>query len=43
MLCGSSAVRRGIDAGATLAELVATWADDEASYAQWRRDLLLYA
>lgn len=43
LLCGSSAVRRGIDAGATLAELVATWADDEASYAQWRRDLLLYA
>ncbi len=42
LLCGSSAVREGIDGGASLEELVATWADDELRYAQWRRQWLLY-
>ena len=42
LLCGSGAVRQGIDAGASLDELVATWATQEAHYQAWRRDLLLY-
>lgn len=42
LLCGSAAVRQGIDAGASLDELAATWAPGEAEYAAWRRELLLY-
>ncbi len=42
LLCGSAAVREGIDAGASLEELAATWAGQEAEYAQGRRELLMY-
>jgi uncharacterized protein YbbC (DUF1343 family) len=42
LLCGSSAVREGIDAGASLGELAATWTAEEAEYARARRDLLMY-
>ncbi len=43
LLCGSSAVREGIDAGARLHDLAATWAAEEDAFRQARRDLLLYA
>jgi uncharacterized protein YbbC (DUF1343 family) len=43
LLCGSAAVREGIDRGVSLEELVGTWSAEEAEYATWRRDLLLYA
>lgn len=43
LLCGGPAVREGIEAGAPLAELAATWAADEAAFAEARRPHLLYA
>ncbi len=42
LLCGSPAIREGIDAGASLDELVATWAAQEAEYRAWRQQWLLY-
>ncbi len=42
LLCGSAAVREGIDAGASVADLVATWADDEAAARAARADRLIY-
>ena len=41
-MCGSDAVRVGIDRGDTLDELVATWADDQAELAQELRSGHLY-
>ena len=43
LLTGSPAVREGIEAGATLAELAATWRDEERDFAARRRSWLLYA
>jgi uncharacterized protein YbbC (DUF1343 family) len=43
LLCGSSAVRSGIDSGASLADLAATWADAERDFRQRRAAWLLYA
>jgi uncharacterized protein YbbC (DUF1343 family) len=43
LLCGSAAVREGIDAGASLADLAATWADAERDFRQSRGAWLLYA
>jgi uncharacterized protein YbbC (DUF1343 family) len=42
LLCGSPAVREGIDAGASLGDLVATWTAEEAEYRQAQRELLMY-
>jgi uncharacterized protein YbbC (DUF1343 family) len=42
LLCGSPSVRQGIDAGASLGDLVATFSVQETDYAQSRRELLLY-
>ncbi|HKE13691.1 MAG TPA: DUF1343 domain-containing protein [Kofleriaceae bacterium] len=42
LLCGSAAVREGIDAGASLADLAATWADAERDFRQSRGAWLLY-
>jgi len=42
LLCGSPAVREGIDAGASLDELAATWRDGEHAWAHERRPWLLY-
>jgi uncharacterized protein YbbC (DUF1343 family) len=42
LLTGSSAVREGIDAGAELGELAATWAEAEAAFRERRRRWLLY-
>lgn len=42
LLCGSPAIREGIDAGASLNELAATWAAQEAEYRAWRQQWLLY-
>jgi uncharacterized protein YbbC (DUF1343 family) len=42
LLTCSAAVREGIEAGAELAELAATWAEAEAAFAQERRPWLLY-
>jgi uncharacterized protein YbbC (DUF1343 family) len=43
LLCGSSAVRAGIDSGASLADVAATWADAESDFRQRRAAWLLYA
>jgi uncharacterized protein YbbC (DUF1343 family) len=43
LLCGSGAVRAGIDSGASLADLAATWADAERDFRQRRAAWLLYA
>jgi len=43
LLCGSPAVREGIDAGASLADLAATWREAEHAWADERLDWLLYA
>lgn len=43
LLCGSRAVREGIDGGAPLAELADTWADAERDFRQRRAAWLLYA
>jgi uncharacterized protein YbbC (DUF1343 family) len=43
LLCGSSAVRTGIDSGASLADLASTWADAERDFRQRRAAWLLYA
>jgi uncharacterized protein YbbC (DUF1343 family) len=42
LLCGSAEVRTGIDAGAPLADIAATWAAAEAAFVDERRDWLLY-
>ncbi len=42
LLTGSDLVRRGIDAGASLAELAATWADAERAWPAQRAPYLLY-
>ncbi|MCB9563818.1 MAG: DUF1343 domain-containing protein [Kofleriaceae bacterium] len=42
LLCGSAAVRDGIDAGAALADLAATWADEEAAFRAARAATLQY-
>jgi len=42
LLCGSPAVREGIDAGASLDDLAATWRDGERAWAHERRPWLLY-
>jgi uncharacterized protein YbbC (DUF1343 family) len=42
LLCGSAEVRTGIDGGASLADLAATWAAAESAFADERRDWLLY-
>jgi uncharacterized protein YbbC (DUF1343 family) len=42
LLAGSGALRRGLEAGADLPELIATWAEDEAAFADERRPWLLY-
>ena len=42
LLCGSPAVRQGIEAGASLDDLAATWADGERDLVQRRRPHLLY-
>ncbi len=43
LLTGSAEVRAGIDAGASLDELAATWADAERAFEDARRPYLLYA
>lgn len=43
LLAGSAKLREGIDAGASLAELVATWQDAEGTFAAERVPHLLYA
>jgi uncharacterized protein YbbC (DUF1343 family) len=42
LLCGGPAVREGIDAGASLAELAATWKDAEDAFRAARARWLLY-
>jgi uncharacterized protein YbbC (DUF1343 family) len=42
LLAGSSAIRTGIDAGATLDDLAATWADAEQAFEEQRDSFLLY-
>ena len=42
LLCGSDQVRRGIDAGALLADLQATWAKDQSEFERSRLELFLY-
>ncbi|MBP6836442.1 MAG: DUF1343 domain-containing protein [Kofleriaceae bacterium] len=42
LLCGGDQIRRGIEAGAPLPELAATWASAEAEFTRRRADLLLY-
>lgn len=42
LLCGGPAVREGIDAGAPLADLVATWEAGEAALREARGEHLLY-
>ena len=42
LLAGSALLREGIDAGATLADLAATWADAEAAFHAERAPWLLY-
>lgn len=43
LLGGSPAIREGIDAGASLGDLAATWAAQEDDYRAWRRQWLLYS
>ena len=43
LLAGSARLREGIDGGASLADLVATWQDGEAAFAAERAPHLLYA
>jgi uncharacterized protein YbbC (DUF1343 family) len=43
LLAGTAKIREGIDAGAGLAELAATWRDAEAAFATERTPYLLYA
>ena len=42
LLAGSDAVRRGVDAGASIGEIAATWADGERAFAEERRAYLRY-
>ena len=42
LLTGSDAIRKGIDAGASLAELRATWSEAEGAFVERRRACLLY-
>ena len=43
LLCGSAAVRDGIDRGDSLHELAASWAADENAFRTARAAWLLYA
>jgi uncharacterized protein YbbC (DUF1343 family) len=43
LLCGSSAVREGIDGGASLSDLAATWAAGERAFAAERAAWTIYA
>src|SRR5262249_11606358 len=43
LLCGSPAVREGIDAGAALADLAATWQAAEADFGARRAPHLIYS
>lgn len=42
LLCGCSAVREMVEAGAPLEEIAATWDTGEAEFRETRRDFLLY-
>lgn len=42
LLCGSPAIREGIDGGADLGDLAATWRDGEAEFLASRQRYLLY-
>ncbi len=42
LLCGNADVRLGIEAGATVDDLAATWTADEQAFRAARADLLLY-
>jgi uncharacterized protein YbbC (DUF1343 family) len=42
LLTGGDAIRKGIEAGASLDELRATWSVAEAAFAERRRACLLY-
>jgi uncharacterized protein YbbC (DUF1343 family) len=42
LLTGSDAIRTGIDRGATLAELEATWLPAQLRFAERRQPYLLY-
>ena len=43
LLCGSAEIREGIEAGASLTELAATWQDDEQAFRDERAAWLLYS
>jgi uncharacterized protein YbbC (DUF1343 family) len=43
LLCGTAKIREGIDAGASLQDLAATWRAEEDAWRQQRRAWLLYA
>jgi uncharacterized protein YbbC (DUF1343 family) len=42
LLTGGDEVRRGIEAGKSLDELVATWSEAEVAFVERRRGILLY-
>ena len=42
ILCGTDAIRRGIERGVNLAHLERTWTPDLARWARRRKDWLLY-
>jgi uncharacterized protein YbbC (DUF1343 family) len=42
LLCGTDAIRAGIEAGASLDELTARWPRDEGAFAEERAEFLLY-
>lgn len=42
LLCGSPAIREGLDAGASLGDLAATWAEGEHAFRQARAAWLVY-
>jgi len=42
LLCGTDAIRKGIDAGASLDDMSARWPRDEGAFAEERADFLLY-
>jgi len=42
LLCGTDAIRKGIEAGASLDDMTARWPRDEGAFADERADFLLY-
>ena len=42
LLCGTDAIRKGIEAGASLDDLALRWPRDEGAFAEERADFLLY-